>query len=44
MRQPFLHWLSTLTLKLKQDQLAKVIGDTAKFTVPCIKLEVKPET
>ena len=43
-RQPLLDWLSTLTLKLDQDQLSSVIGDTAKFTVPCIKLELKSET
>lgn len=42
-RQPLLEWLATLELKLEPRALAAVLGDTAKFTVPCIKIDLKPK-
>ncbi len=42
-RQPLLDWLSTLELDLKPEQLDTVLGDTATFTVPCIKIDFNPK-
>ncbi len=42
-RQPLLAWLSTLELDLKPVQLDAVIGDIAKFTVPCVKIDLTPK-
>lgn len=42
-RQPFLDWLSTLELDLRSQQIDAVLGDTATFTVPCIKIDLKPK-
>lgn len=42
-RRPLLEWLSTLVLDLKPGQQDAVTGDTATFTVPCIKIDLTPK-
>jgi hypothetical protein len=42
-RQVLLDWLATLTLDLNERQLAAVSGDSVRFTIPCIKIDLKPK-
>lgn len=42
-RQALLEWLSTHVLDLRPEQFDSVFGDEATFTVPCIKIDLKPK-
>lgn len=42
-RRLLLEWLSTLVLDLKPGEQDAVAGDTANFTVPCIKIDFTPK-
>lgn len=42
-RRPLLEWLSTLVLDLKPAEQDAVAGDTANFTVPCMKIDFNPK-
>lgn len=41
-RRPFLDWLRQSSLDLSEDALDSVYGDTARFTVPCLKIDLNP--
>ena len=42
-RQALLEWLSTHELDLKPEQFDAVFGDEVTFTIPCIKIDLKPK-
>lgn len=42
-RRPLLDWLATMQLDLPKRTMDAVYGDTLKFTVPCIKLNLQPK-
>jgi hypothetical protein len=42
-RQPFLDWLRQSQLNLPERSLDSVFGDTARFTVPCLKIKLQPQ-
>lgn len=42
-RQPFLDWLRQSQLNLPEASLDSVFGDTARFTVPCLKIKLQPQ-
>ncbi len=42
-RKPLLAWLAQAELDLKSEQRAAVFGDVVGFTVPCVKLDLKPD-
>jgi hypothetical protein len=42
-RRPLLEWLAAAELDLSRRSLDSVWGDTAKVTVPCIKINLKPK-
>ena len=41
-RRPLLDWLQQIELDLPPQSLASVYADSTRFTVPCIKLNLKP--
>lgn len=42
-RQPFLDWLESAQLDLKETQLDAIFGDTLLLEVPCIRINLNPE-
>lgn len=42
-RRPFLDWLRQSQLNLPESSLDSVFGDTARFTVPCLKIKLQPQ-
>lgn len=42
-RERLLEWFSQHVLDLRSEQLDAVLGDDATFTVPCIKIDLKPK-
>lgn len=42
-RRPLLQWLAGVELDLPRASLAAVYADTARFSVPCLKIKLKPQ-
>ena len=42
-RRPFLDWLRQSVLELPEPTLDSVFADTARFTVPCMKINLQPK-
>ena len=42
-RRPFLDWLAAQELNIPKASLDAVFGDTARITVPCVTLDLKPK-
>lgn len=42
-RRPFLDWLAQVDFDLPDDTLNSIYGDTASFTVPCLKIKLQPQ-
>jgi len=42
-RRPLLDWLAQAELQLPRQSLTSVFGDEVRFTVPCIKINLKPK-
>lgn len=42
-RRPFLAWLASVDFDLPEEALSSIYGDTAHFTVPCLKIDLQPQ-
>lgn len=42
-RRPFLEWLASADFDLPEGTLRSIYGDTAHFTVPCLKIDLQPQ-
>lgn len=42
-RRPLLEWLAGIELDMPSTTLDSVYGDTAYFSIPCIKLDLNPK-
>lgn len=42
-RRPFLDWLRQSDLDLPEQSLESIYGDTARITVPCLKINLNPQ-
>ena len=42
-RRPLLQWMADSELTLPQTSLNTVWGDTARITIPCLKIDLKPK-
>lgn len=42
-RRPLLEWMATAELDLNRTAMDSIFGDTANITVPCLKIDLKPQ-
>jgi hypothetical protein len=42
-RRPLLEWMAATEFDLNRRSLDSIFGDTAKITVPCLKIDLKPQ-
>jgi hypothetical protein len=42
-RRPFLEWLASADFDLPERALSSIYADTARFTVPCLKIDLQPQ-